>query len=516
MRKRLFFLFDLFVVGLSPFAAIAIRHNFTPTTKQLLDIVPFALLGVCVAALVFVIIGTHRSIWRYVSLSDFSRIFAAVAITLLVTMFVAFSLNRLDSIGRSIPLIEGALIVSGMIFARILARALIRRRSVLLEKKSDVSREHVLVVGLNHVAELYLRCIDSLASNRIAVAGLLDEQAVMKGRLLHQNEVLGQPQDLSQILAVLNIHGIMVRRVVITTPFKDLSKASRDELLKLERSNIIELDLFEERLGFADSRPETLTDKGTGITPGRLSGQVPEDDGDDFSLNRGYLATKRFLDIVGSLSLIFALSPVALVLSLLVALDVGFPLTFWQERPGRGGRPFRVYKFRTMHPAHDESGKRIPDEQRQSGLGRFIRRTRLDELPQLFNILTGEMSFVGPRPLLPIDQPEGANPRLFVRPGLTGWAQVNGGKTVSVADKAVLDIWYIKSASLMLDLKIILKTIDMVIRGERFNESAVLAAYEELGLERHAVSPSSRSKEDVSTEVETDNTIILARHRKIA
>ena len=114
-------------------------------------------------------------------------------------------------------------------------------------------------------------------------------------------------------------------------------------------------------------------------------------------------------------------------------------------------------------------GNRISDQLRSSNIGNLLRRSRLDELPQLYNILLGEMSFVGPRPLLPVDQPQWQNSRLVVRPGLTGWAQVNGGRDISPEDKAALDIWYIVNASLWLDISILLRTLVMLVLGERVN-----------------------------------------------
>ena len=517
MRKRLFYLFDLLIVALAPFVAVVVRNNFALTSQQLLGIAPFALMGVGVAAIVFVVAGTHRGIWRYASLPDFSRIIVATTATVLITMFAAFTLNRLDGIARSIPLIQWALIVAGMISARIIVRSLFRRLAVKSAGGADEDREHVLVVGLNRVAELYLRCVASLASSKISVAGLLDESAIMKGRQLHHHKVLGRPQELSQILALLNIHGVNVKRVVITTPFQELSQSSRDELLKLERSNVITLDLFEERLGFN----ETLVDEVSEVTRAdtgleRIAEQASDDSNNFASGGKGYLAIKRVIDVTGALVLMVVFLPITLLSSLLVALDVGLPLTFWQERPGKWGRPFRVYKFRTMMSAHDELGERIPDDKRQSKLGCFLRRTRLDELPQLYNILAGEMAFVGPRPLLLLDRPEENNVRLSVRPGLTGWAQVNGGKKVSVEDKAVLDMWYIQNASLALDFKIILRTIDMVIRGERFNEEAVLSAYEDLGLSRDKPTPQKNKELKPSRQVEIDNAVVLPGTRQSA
>jgi lipopolysaccharide/colanic/teichoic acid biosynthesis glycosyltransferase len=169
-----------------------------------------------------------------------------------------------------------------------------------------------------------------------------------------------------------------------------------------------------------------------------------------------------------------------LLVAALVAIDLGFGISFSQQRPGLFGRPFKLHKFCTMAGAHDAKGRRLSDEERMSGIGRFLRRTRLDELLQLHNILVGHMSFVGPRPLLPVDQPAAYAARLLVRPGLTGWAQVKGGRTISAADKAALDVWYVRNASLKLDLKIMAHTAPIVLFGERVSREAIRSAWREL------------------------------------
>jgi lipopolysaccharide/colanic/teichoic acid biosynthesis glycosyltransferase len=133
-----------------------------------------------------------------------------------------------------------------------------------------------------------------------------------------------------------------------------------------------------------------------------------------------------------------------------------------------------------MRSAHDEQGLRIPDDERLSAVGRFLRRTRLDELPQLYNILVGEMSFVGPRPLLQADQSADFPVRLMAQPGLTGWAQVKGGREISASDKAALDVWYLLNASLWLDIGILVRTIPMIVFGERTEAEAIRQAWDDL------------------------------------
>ena len=134
-----------------------------------------------------------------------------------------------------------------------------------------------------------------------------------------------------------------------------------------------------------------------------------------------------------------------------------------------------------MARPYDAHGRRIADADRLSVCGRFLRRSRLDELPQLFNILTGEMSFIGPRPLLVADQHPGLDARLAVRPGMTGWAQIKGGRQIAASDKAALDIWYIRNAGLRIDLKIVIATLRVMLLGERqADEAAIQQAWREL------------------------------------
>jgi lipopolysaccharide/colanic/teichoic acid biosynthesis glycosyltransferase len=257
-------------------------------------------------------------------------------------------------------------------------------------------------------------------------------------------------------------------------PIEQLSQRAGEALLAVERSSDIKVDWLVELLGLTEDRRDR--DEST-----PEFGMAPMTREDTLSLGRyGYV--KRACDIFGTISLCILLAPLVLILGVLVALDVGFPLVFWQKRPGRSGRPFKLFKFCTMHPAHDLQGNRIPDEQRSSIVGTLLRRTKLDELPQLYNILVGEMSFVGPRPLLPVDQPVDRSGRLVVRPGLTGLAQVYGGREISPEDKNALDILYIRNASLWLDVKILLRTAIIMVTGDQVDQSILRAA--RAGVER--------------------------------
>jgi lipopolysaccharide/colanic/teichoic acid biosynthesis glycosyltransferase len=178
---------------------------------------------------------------------------------------------------------------------------------------------------------------------------------------------------------------------------------------------------------------------------------------------------KRVLDLVGSGICLLLLSPVMVAVALLIWREMGSPVLFRQTRPGRHGRPFEMIKFRTMSDAIDLDGHSLPDVERLTKLGRLLRSSSLDELPELWNVLKGEMSLVGPRPLLmeylALYSHEQAR-RHEVRPGVTGWAQVNGRNAISWDEKFALDVWYVDNRSHLLDLKIIWLTIRKVIKRD--------------------------------------------------
>ncbi|WP_446011691.1 sugar transferase [Candidatus Electrothrix sp.] len=178
---------------------------------------------------------------------------------------------------------------------------------------------------------------------------------------------------------------------------------------------------------------------------------------------------KRLFDLTLSSASLLVLAPVLLLLMLLVRCKLGAPVFFRQTRPGKGGKPFEMIKFRTMRDAYDKEGNPLPDSERITPFGSFLRSSSLDELPELINVLKGEMSLVGPRPLLmeylPLYSSEQAR-RHEVRPGITGWAQVNGRNALSWEEKFKLDVWYVDNRSLWLDIKIIWLTIRKVLFRE--------------------------------------------------
>jgi lipopolysaccharide/colanic/teichoic acid biosynthesis glycosyltransferase len=203
----------------------------------------------------------------------------------------------------------------------------------------------------------------------------------------------------------------------------------------------------------------------------------------------GIPASKRIFDLLLTILGLALLAPILLVVAVLVGIYHGSPVIFTQKRPGFKGTPFHIYKFRTMTDARDENGAPLPDADRLTRLGRFLRSSSLDELPELFNVLRGEMSLVGPRPLL-MQYLERYSPEQARRhdalPGITGWAQINGRNALTWDDKFRLDVWYVDNWSLWLDIKIIFLTVWKVLKREGISQPGHATAEEFKGSERPA------------------------------
>ena len=204
----------------------------------------------------------------------------------------------------------------------------------------------------------------------------------------------------------------------------------------------------------------------------------------EWMIPEGVPIRKRLFDLMLTVPGLIFISPLLILIVLLIRIRMGSPVIFHQIRPGLKGKPFSVYKFRTMREAYDEKGILLPDAQRLTGLGRFLRSFSLDELPELFNVLRGEMSLVGPRPLLMeyLDRytPEQAR-RQEVLPGMAGWAQVNGRNTLTWEEKFQYDVWYVDHWSIRLDINILLLTPWVVLRREGISQPGNATAEEFLG-----------------------------------
>ncbi|MGO9487372.1 MAG: sugar transferase [Rhodomicrobium sp.] len=486
MRRLVLLTIDVALMLLATLAAFVLRANFEVSGSALLDFSPYLLATAVAAAAAFLAGGVNRTVWRFSALPDYLRVTSAIAAAVCIAVAIMFAYNRLNGVPRSLPILQllaaKALLTGARALHRLghMARDGRKSSAALLELSSHTPALTVLIVGISRLTETYLQAAAELAPGRIKVAGLVGRSNRHAGRLVASYPVLGVPEDIEHILSALDVHGIHAARIVVATRFEALSAEARAALLCVQRSRGIALHFLAEDLGFEG---RSCSAAGGGEPPpfqDELSFEIPPA---ELSLlaARPYWRVKRAIDAAAAFAMLIACAPIMLLTAVGVAASMGFPVVFWQQRPGLGGRPFRLYKFRTMRAPLSSDGRRLADWERTTLTGSLLRRLRMDELPQLFNILRGDMSFVGPRPLLAREQPDSYRARLLVRPGLTGWAQTVGGRDISLADKAALDVWYVRNACIALDVEIAFRTIPIVLFGERISNPLIEQAWSDLG-----------------------------------
>ena len=488
MRFFLLLLTDIALILAATLFAVILRDNFEISHLRLVSLAPYFALTTAAAASLLPIFGVTRAIWRFTTLPDYLRISGAIIATVVCTVVLVFVFNRLDGVPRSLPFLQFNVAMIVVIGVRVIyrlhytARQRKRQKFAPLKVVDEPAHKTVLLVGLSLLTEAYLQSVAEFAPHGIRVAGILGRKHRHVGRLVASHKVLGLPEHLDRVLDELDVSGIAVDRIVIAMSSSLLSREGREAIAAVQRHRSVQIQYLAEELGFETkgliptSPPPEIDDISDGAQM-KFEIQVNEL---EMMQMRPYWKVKRAIDVVASLLLLVISTPVLLSLAACVALTMGWPLVFWQQRPGLGGRPFRLYKFRTMGSALGADGRKLTDEERVSSIGNLLRRTRFDELPQLFNIVRGDMSFIGPRPLLPRDQHDDYRARLLVRPGLSGWAQVVGGRTISAQDKAALDVWYVQNASLLLDIAVVLRTIPMVFLGERISDRLIDRAWHDL------------------------------------
>ena len=344
------------------------------------------------------------------------------------------------------------LLWAGLVYARGVI-VITKKGHIFGASNRSAMRENVILIGLNDLAVCFTSCLQAAAGKAKRVIALLDIDPSRIGRAINGIGVLGQPVHLDAIVEEVATHGVQTHRVVV---------AGAPEMLRDE-------DLCEVRRVCAERGFElTFLNDSFGLHLAAAEAQVAvRVSGLQLALKPSpYFRAKRLVDILGAVIVIVVTLPLLLSAVLLTWLFVGSPISFWQQRLGLDGRSFDLYKFRTLRPPFDQSGRKVPDADRRSFTGRFLRAIRLDEAPQLLNVLLGDMSLVGPRPLLPQDQPQDPLPRLSVRPGITGWAQVKyqyGASIEEAKTKLEYDLFYIKHLSLTLDLAIFFETAKVVL-----------------------------------------------------
>jgi lipopolysaccharide/colanic/teichoic acid biosynthesis glycosyltransferase len=449
---------------LSPYLALYIRD------AQILYKSPEMAVLYCLISCLFTLgcclaFRIDRAIPQFFAVSDALNLVKAVVVSELLTAVTIFSVTRLDGVPRSVPMIH-AIILGVWLFAALGLVRFVNARRGTAGRERPLVRENIILIGLNGVSAFFIKFLEEPAARRFQVVALLDTEPRWVGRTVNGVCVLGPPSHLASLVAEFAEHGVRIDKVVVAGNPKLLPiEQIRDSCERLK----IDLEFAADYLGSrAGTDPASRGRRTT--EPTRRYHVWPAVRRSD------YFFIKTRVEFPITVVLIFLVLPGFLIASLLSLLDVGPPILFWQQRIGLHGGDFRLYKIRTLRHAFDNDGREIPLEQRLSWVGRLLRRTRLDELPQLLNVLVGDMALIGPRPLLPRDQPPNSSVRLSVRPGLTGWAQVNGGVLLSPEEKEGLDAWYIRHASLRLDLRIAALSVWCVLRGDRKSEKAIARA----------------------------------------
>lgn len=412
----------------------------------------YCALSFAAAVLGFLMFRVRDGMTPLFAVHDAIGVAKAVLVAEFVTCLVLFTATRLDGVPRTTPLIHALLLAAGMI----IARAYWRMRSVEASPMAPVAAtgledaEHIVFIGSNRLSSLYIECLNTCAPGRHRVIAILDDDPDMAGRSIGGVRVLGPTIDLLPVIEEFREHGIKTDRIIVGANRNFLGTDAGADIRDFCAETGVRLDFVPELLGLRGLAPEAPRPAAVAAVP-----------------VSSYFRIKRLIDLALVSLLLMLLLPVFMLVSAIVLLDVGSPILFWQRRVGMHGRAFQIHKFRTMKPAFNWRGTPIGSTDRMSWIGSALRKLRLDELPQLLNVLVGDMSLIGPRPLLPQDQPPDTALRLSVRPGITGLAQVCGGTLLSAPEKAEFDAWYVRHASLPLDLKILARTVLVVISGER-------------------------------------------------
>jgi lipopolysaccharide/colanic/teichoic acid biosynthesis glycosyltransferase len=455
--------FDLSWACLSPIIAFFIRDG---TLTNIESAAIYCATAIIASLICFQIFKISAPLEYYFSAYDAIEVAKPCLITVVFTAVIAFTFVRTGNSPRSVPILHFFILLSGLLAQRSLHRLFetSRAASHAFENNPTTVQQNIIILQASRLAWFYTKMVEELAHHRTRIVAVLDTRPEFFGRSMNGYAVVGSPSHITRIIDEYSIHGMEIHKLVVAARPDELPDETWMEIQAFcSNRNIIMESLYE----FVSS-PSSDRDHVAPPLPAHVDSYATV-------FASPYWKIKRPIDIVLSVIALIIFFPPAILVTGCVLLDVGLPILFWQQRVGYLGRPLFLLKFRTMRAPYDRNGDPVKDS-RTSGLGRFLRAIRVDEIPQLVNILSGHMSLIGPRPLLPIDQPENIEIRLHVRPGLTGLAQVNGGKLLTPEEKDVLDDWYIRHASLCLDIRILARTVWVVLGGDRRNEGAIDAA----------------------------------------
>jgi lipopolysaccharide/colanic/teichoic acid biosynthesis glycosyltransferase len=446
---------------MSPLLALYLRDDYFLSDNGSQTVTLYCVISLAISIACFLVFRIQDRMSRYFSVHDALEVAKAVVLIGLMTCAVLFTFTRLEGISRSVPVIHALILGVGLVSSRAVVRISHVDRAGTNELRPRVDSEHIIIIGSNRLSALYIKMIDADHDNGRRVVAVIDDDPRKSGRLISGVRIVGPSQQLQPILDEFAVHGVQTDRVVVAGESDLLSEEALREVKGVCARRGISLDFLPQLLGISASKMSVASET-----------HVQRSSPPDFVLPR-YFNFKPYIEFVVALLLVAVATPLFILTAALALLDVGSSTLFWQQRVGRNGRTFLLRKFRTMKAPFDWQGLPIPEEDRLSGIGRLLRATSLDELPQLLNVLVGDMSLIGPRPLLPQDQPADPTVRLLVRPGITGWAQVNGARLLDAEQKDKFDGWYIRNASLLVDLRILIMSFQVILSGSRQVEASV-------------------------------------------
>jgi len=449
IQRLAILLHDSLLITLAFPFSILLRENFSPAPHHLSPIIYGSSILFIIAFFVLRLFGVQQNMWRYLMPTDLLALGRVLCIVTALFIPLMFLIDRLDGIPRSVLVIFWCIAFVALSVSRILYIHSIRSKNNW-PKKIQRSPCRLLVLADPGSSSAIIQTVEVYFKQKARIVGIISGDGE-HGRIVLGAEILGSVQELSQILATLDVTGNYPDAVVVgavddeTRAELSARLGAGSRIAVFDSSAISELEAFIERL------PSDVQQ--------RHSKQVQPN----------YFKIKRFIDIASaSFALVFLL-PLLIVILALISLFDGSPVFFTQVRAGYYRREFQLIKFRTMRAPFGNDGRVLDDHERETFLGKFLRSFRLDELPQFWNVLCGDMSLIGPRPLLrrdmPVDQ-DILDERYSVKPGITGWAQVNGGRKVPNSIRHQHDIFYIRNASFILDLKISFMTIKTMIFGD--------------------------------------------------
>ncbi|MFM2443219.1 MAG: hypothetical protein RJB09_405 [Pseudomonadota bacterium] len=403
---------------------------------------------------------------QYFRIRDALRLVQVAAASVLMVSAIHFMINRGEGIGRALPAFHFLVLMLGLFGVRAIAFCWMKRDMRFLGAAHHL--ENVIVIGASLRAVAFISASQHMHHRR--VLAVLDRNTNLHGRSIAGCPVMGKSASLPEIIAEYATHGVRVDKVFLAVDQDDLTPGEAEAIrIGAERFHCHALEHHE-----VLHMPRTPADESFYTSEDLPSVRDAR--------ARAVWGVKRLVDSTLALLGLVVLSPFFLCGTFLVLCDLGFPTLFWQERLGRDGRALKVLKFRTMSTGSSTATR----------LGSALRRSRIDELPQLLNVLRGEMSLVGPRPLLATEQRVMSRFRLAVRPGLTGWAQVCGANLCTLEEKFALDEWYVENASLMLDAKIFVLTARVVAFGEVRREQDIDLALAARAVRRARIASAKR------------------------